>query len=416
MPEGHSIHRLAGQFRDLLGGQVLGASSPQGRFAAGAAVLDEQRLEVVRAYGKHLFLGFAPADWDGKDTGAGLSGAARSAGGVETGVGGAAAGAEAAVLSADSLGTIPGEALTWLHIHLGIYGSWRFTGDAKFHEPLHWLPPGSGQVANDTAAAAKPGQTPNDAGMVPGLGTGAELGANLEVTLLESGESVSLREIPAHTRADGSAFAPHEHFADRWFLMPGQFAVFEPVGTVRLRLMNPHGVADLSGPNRCELLSGEEARAIEARLGPDPLRPDAQFEDFVARAARRQKGIGEALMDQNLLAGVGNIYRAEALFAARLSPFVPAREVGERKLRRIWEWLVSVMPLGVQSGRVTTIDPADAAAFAAREAAAGREIQAVDQRYYVYQRDGRPCVRCGATVRLAVVGGRKLYWCPRCQR
>lgn len=389
MPEGHSIHRLAGQFRVLLGGQVLSASSPQGRFAAGATRLDGQRLVAVRVHGKHLFLGFAPADLKVASV--------------------------VVVTEGGSRGAISEDALTWLHVHLGIYGSWRFTGDAVFHEPLHWLLP---ELENqeDSRTDIEAQQTSHDAKPGSGLDTDAELGSGLEVTLVDSGENVTIREIPAHTRADGSAFAPHEHFADRWFLMPGQFAPFEPVGTVRLRLMNPHGVADLSGPNRCELLDWAQTRAIAARLGPDPLRPDAQFADFVARAGRRSKGIGEALMDQNVAAGVGNIYRAEALFAARLSPFVPAREVSERKLRRIWDWLVATMPSGVASGRVTTLAPRDAADFATRQAGAGGKIQAVDQRYYVYQRDGRPCVRCGATVRLAVVGGRKLYWCPRCQR
>lgn len=392
MPEGHAVHRLARQFEVLLGGQVLGASSPQGRFEAGAARLDGQRLVVARVHGKHLFLGFVPPDLDVSPV----------AGGVPGGGG-------------NSLGAIPPAALTWLHVHLGIYGSWRFTGDAVFHEPLHWLLPES-ENQEDSRPDIEAQQTLHDTKPGSGLDTDAELGSGLEVTLTGTGQTVTIREIPAHTRADGSAFAPHEHFADCWFLMPGLFRVFEPVGAVRLRLMNPHGVADLSGPNRCELLDWAQVQAVESRLGPDPLLPGGRFEDFVARTATRKKSIGESLMDQNVIAGVGNIYRAEGLFAARLSPFVPAREVSGQKLRRIWDWLVEYMARGVESGRITTIGREDAAAFAASEAAAGREAQAIDQRYYVYQRDGRPCVRCGATVRLAVVGGRKLYWCPRCQR
>lgn len=405
MPEGHSIHRLAGQFRVLLGGQVLGASSPQGRFTTGAARLDGQRLVTVRVHGKHLFLGFAPPDL--KTAPAGVAAAAETDSDAVRSAAGAGVGA--AVLAGDSRGAIPDSELTWLHVHLGIYGSWRFTGDAKFHESLHWpLPSEASQEVRQ-----------QNFGVTPALGdTEPPSGAGhvIAVTLMDTGESATIREIPAHTRADGSVFAPHEHFADRWFLFPGQFVLFEPVGTVRLRLMNPHGVADLSGPNRCELLDWSEVQAIEARLGPDPLLPDAQFADFVTRATTRKKGIGEALMDQNVLAGVGNIYRAEALFAARLDPFTPAREVSRQKLRRVWDWLQEVMPLGVESGRVTTIASEDAADFAAREAAAGRELQSTDQRYYVYQRDGRPCIHCGASVRLAVVSGRKLYWCPRCQR
>lgn len=135
-------------------------------------------------------------------------------------------------------------------------------------------------------------------------------------------------------------------------------------------------------------------------------------------------------MDQAVLAGVGNIYRAEVLFAARLSPHVPAAEVSAAKLRRIWDWLVEQMPRGVATGRITTMDPSDYASFvqthpevleggdggAGAGGAGGEEADSVAQRYYVYQREGRICLRCGRRVRMEVAAGRKLYYCPGCQR
>lgn len=348
MPEGHAIHRLAAQFTQVMSGEVIAASSPQGRFTEGAAVLDSQRLVDVQAYGKHMFLGFAPRQ-------------------------------TVAPHQTDPAATVADCAppLTWLHIHLGIYGSWRFYGDSQF------IAQHAGSALN-FAENAEP---------------------NAEIV-----------EIPVHTHHDDSAFAPHEHFADRWFWTPAPFTAPQPYGTVRLRLVSAHGVADLSGPNTCELLDEEGVAAVLARLGPDPLRPDSDFSEFVKRCATRQKGIGEALMDQSVIAGVGNIYRAEVLYAARLNPFTPAREVTSRKLRRIWNWLEEYLPLGVESGRITTADPDDYATFVERELAAGREPQAIDSRYYVYQRQDRPCLCCNATIKLRVVGGRKLYWCPRCQR
>lgn len=287
----------------------------------------------------------------------------------------------------------PEESL-WLHIHLGIYGSWRFTGDENFVAPIQ----GDSKIC----------------------------GPEVEVSLLNEKNSQApektraktrtIREIPAHFQVDDSVWAPHEHFADRWFVMPGGFQPFEPIGTVRLRLLTEHGVADLVGPNRCELMSWEEVQATQARLGPDPLGANPDFNSFVKRLATRQKGIGEALMDQSVIAGVGNIYRAEVLYAARLHPFRPAREVTGAKLKKIWDWLQVYMPLGVESGRVTTIERDDYASFVQRETSKGKEIKPIDERYYVYQRDHRPCIRCGATIRLEIVAGRKLYWCPRCQR
>ena len=342
VPEGHAIHRLAAQFAQVMSGEVVAASSPQGRFTAGAAVLNGQRLTDVQAYGKHLFLGFAPRQVDTAQT------------------------------TPDSKSPP-----TWLHIHLGIYGSWRFYGDSEF--------------------------TSRHVGTV----------LNLPESTQQTAEIV---EIPVHTHHDDSAFAPHEHFADRWFWTPAPFTAPPPYGTVRLRLVTAHGAADLSGPNTCELLDVEGVAAVFARLGPDPLRPDCDCGEFVKRCATRQKGIGEALMDQSVIAGVGNIYRAEVLYAARLNPFTPAREVTSRKLRRIWDWLEEYLPLGVESGRITTASPDDYAVFVERELAAGREPQAIDSRYYVYQRQDRPCLHCSATVKLRIAGGRKLYWCPRCQR
>ena len=103
MPEGHSIHRLAAQFTQVMSGEVVAASSPQGRFTAGAAVLDGQRLVEGQAYGKHMFLGFtAHQTVDPSQT--------------------------------EPAATLPDRApsLTWLHIHLGIYGSWRFYGNSQF--------------------------------------------------------------------------------------------------------------------------------------------------------------------------------------------------------------------------------------------------------------------------------------------
>lgn len=315
-------------------------------------MLDGQRLQAVEAYGKHMFLGFAPAtaptpregDPDNKTGDPGL--------------------------------LTSGENLTWLHIHLGIYGSWRFSGDLEFN-------------AQHTYGLQA---------ITPGLPPG------------------QLEEIPLHFQVDDSATAPHEHFADRWFVSAGDFEVPEPYGTVRLRLLTKRGVADLSGPNTCELLDATGVQAVLDRLGPDPLRPDSKSRDFVNNCAKRKKNIGEALMDQAVIAGVGNIYRAEVLYAARLNPFVPARDVSQRKLLRMWDWLEEFMPQGVETGRITTASPDDYATFVEREIAADRQPETIDSRYYVYQRQDRPCLRCATPVRLKVVAGRKLYWCPRCQR
>ena len=421
MPEGHSIHRLAGAFRDSLQGQVLHASSPQGRFAQGAARLDGQRLVQARAHGKHLFLGFAPAD---------------SAFSVSLGEGGVSVSGE--VSGEEGMSTWePDAKLTWLHVHLGIYGSWRFTGDAQFTAPQFVGAPRSQiDALSSSVLLGQDGDTRTLRTTRAATHTDdLEAGTHLETATVAGDLDADLEpvELRVHQVWDASKMIAYEDFADRWFLAPGsgEFRASEPIGAVRLRLAGEHGVADLSGPNTCELLDAAGVAAVLGRLGPDPLsQPRSGFAAFRQACARRRKAIGEALMDQAVLAGVGNIYRAEVLFAARLSPHVPAAEVSAAKLRRIWDWLVEQMPRGVATGRITTMDPSDYASFvqthpevleggdggAGAGGAGGEEADPVAQRYYVYQREGRICLRCGRRVRMEVAAGRKLYYCPGCQR
>ena len=313
MPEGHSVHRLARQFDDVFGGQVLAVSSPQGRFAPAARLIDAQRLISSHAHGKQLFLGF--------------------------------------------------ENDLVLRVHLGLYGAWSFGGDEHF----------SG--ASSIGAPRKVGES--------------EQGPDEEA---------------------GPYAGPPE-----------------PVGQVRARLVSAHGWADLRGPSACEVLTDVQALAVRAKLGPDPLvaaagefnlakgRGSAETneaaaraarKDFVARLARKRTPIGTTLMDQGVLAGVGNIYRAETLFRTRIDPFLPSSELSSRKAGILWDDIVSIMGDGVRDGKIITTR------------AEHRDESGLlwpDNAYYTYQRQGRGCRICSATISLAEVAARKLYWCPGCQ-
>ncbi|PFG19933.1 Fpg/Nei family DNA glycosylase [Serinibacter salmoneus] len=320
MPEGHSIHRLAAAFRDGFAGQRLAVTSPQGRFADGAALLDGAVLSRTQAWGKHLFLGFEH-------------------GGDEHG------------------GTAPGAAqdIRWLHVHLGLYGAWTFAGDSEFAGP-HAIGAPRVRIAEEERALSEP---------APSGTSGA---------ILEGG-------------------------ADREWQVP------EPRGQVRVRLVGEHGVADLTGPTRCEVLDDQARHAVVGRLGPDPLLPDADGAGEAAMVAAirgSRTPVGVALMDQAVLAGVGNIYRAELLFRARLHPRRPGEGIAARTLRALWRDAVRLMADGVATGRIVTTDPAD------------REV--AEDSWYVYHRDGRPCLRCGTRVQVGDLASRRVYWCPRCQR
>lgn len=276
MPEGHTLHRLAGSLEGAYGGTVPEVSSPQGRFATEAAQLEGSVLDRSWAHGKLLFLDFA----EGRS----------------------------------------------IYVHLGLIG--------------------------------------------------------------------------------------------KWFVLPVEPAGVEPAvtGVVRLRLLSETHVADLRGPMACQLVDEAQVDALVARQGPDPLQPVVESNDPDAayrKITRSGKTIAELLMDQTVLAGVGNIYRCEVLWRHRLHPLKPGRSLKRSSWQLIWDDLVHLMPWGVRTGSIITLDDVleDTAAAWARG-----ERPEVPREFAVYQRNGMPCLRCGSNVRHKVVAGRNLFWCGGCQR
>ncbi|WP_402467499.1 Fpg/Nei family DNA glycosylase [Isoptericola aurantiacus] len=343
MPEGHTVHRLARTLTELFATQRLQVSSPQGRFAAGALLLDGATFLRAEAWGKQLFGAFSR--------------------------------------------TSP-EPEQWLRVHLGLYGAWTFDGDA-----------GTDVVHAIGAPRRRIGER----------------------------DSVPDRGGPPATAGEWSPPAPR--------------------GAVRVRLVGDHAVADLTGPTACEVLTTAEKTAVEARLGPDPIRPDGGCsslevarERFVTRVRRSRVAVGQQLMDQAVVAGVGNIYRAEVLFRAGIDPLRPGRDVPGAALAALWDDLVVLMRDGAATGRIVTTRPEhrDAAhevvsgdagdrttGRAATGAARRRTRQNTDDdpdavpaadAFYAYHRDGLPCRVCGTPVLVGELAGRTLFSCGRCQR
>ncbi len=280
MPEGHTLHRLAGSLRDHFAGQVVEVSSPQGRFVESAGVVDRTEVVGADAFGKHLLIGF--------------------------------------------------EAQRYVHVHLGLYGKLEVREGAP--------PPPVGQV---------------------------------RLRIVSTGKA----------RVDAAAAGRHPAFAD------------------------------LRGATICELVSEEERGALVARLGPDPLRDDADPARAWARISRSRAPVGALLMDQEVLGGVGNVYRAELLFRHRMHPLRPGRTLRRGQFLAMWTDLVQLMQDGVGTGRIDTVrveHTPEAMGRAPRRDDHGGEV-------YVYRRHGQPCLVCGAKVRTEVLAARNLFWCPRCQ-
>ncbi|KZX22675.1 Endonuclease 8 1 [Rathayibacter tanaceti] len=183
-----------------------------------------------------------------------------------------------------------------------------------------------------------------------------------------------------------------------------------PVGAVRVRIRTEETVADLRGPTACEVMDPAQVDALLARLGPDPAADDSDEarDRFVNRLRRTATPVGLVLMDQSIVSGIGNIYRAELLYRAGLDPHTPGKQVPLDVARELWSDWAHLLEDGIRTGMMIT----------RRDLTAPERAKAVRshaERNYVYKREGLPCRVCGTHVLLEEIGARKLYWCPVCQ-
>jgi endonuclease-8 len=180
-----------------------------------------------------------------------------------------------------------------------------------------------------------------------------------------------------------------------------------PRSTVRLRLATRQLATDLIGPPTCELIPEFARRKLLARLGPDPLRKDFDPDRARAELERRpRRSIGDALLDQRVLAGVGNIYRAEALFLAGIHPKRPSGSVSDEEWERLWRTVRALMRRGVVRGRIRTIERGEPPAHPLSGRGSADAL-------YVYQQE--ICRRCGSPVEEFPMSARRMFACPRCQ-
>ncbi|MCU1546388.1 MAG: glycosylase [Homoserinimonas sp.] len=323
MPEGHSVHRITRQFQLHFVGERVRASSPQGRFASGAAELDGHVMVNAKAIGKQMFLEF--------------------------------------------------DNELWLRVHLGMYGAWDFTGD----------------ITADATTASANGRMGH---------------TNQRGTVMNGEHEDSLHSIGAPRRAR-LRMAEQEKAGEDITEFPP-----EPVGQVRVRLLTDATCADLRGPTACQVLHPREVAAVIAKQGPDPL-VDALAEGeerFVSVVRKKQTPIGLLLMDQSVVSGIGNVYRAELLYRARLNPHIPGKLVPEDTARELWRDWTYLLGVGVRTGQMLTMDGLEGEAYVAA-------LATRDDRHWVYHRAGLPCRVCGTHIVVEMASGRKLYWCPQCQ-
>lgn len=350
MPEGHSVHRITRQFGANFVGTAPEVTSPQGRFVQGAELLSGHEVLDARAVGKQMFLEF--------------------------------------------------EGDRWLRVHLGIYGAWDFAGEVRIDPSI--------QIHGQTPGHSKLGQTGENARPSGSGSSGSARGGSglvgLDGAPVDSlGEdSVTSIGAPRRTRV---RMAEHDKQTEASDTFPP-----EAFGQVRVRLLNDTVCADLRGPTACEVLTPGEVDRVVRRLGPDPanLNTPEERDRFVERAMKKRTPIGLVLMDQSIVAGIGNVYRAELLFRAELDPHTPANTLDRTVLEALWDDWAHLLEIGITVGQMITIDGLEGDAYL-------KALEERDERHWLYKLEGTPCKRCGTNIALEVMANRKLYWCPGCQ-
>lgn len=228
-------------------------------------------------------------------------------------------------------------------------------------------------------------------------GTAAPVRSNSRRLVGETVEAV--RTVGKHLVIDASSgYSVHVHrgMSGRWRIMPADLAV---PGSARLTITTAsHHVCCFSAPK----VEVDRTPAIDLELkslGPDLLAAEFDPRVFVERARRRSGPIADILLDQRVVAGVGNVYKSEVLFLSGVHPSTRVEDVADDKLAEIADRAARLLGINVRAGaRVTTADRAH-----------GREL-------WVYQRTGYPCRRCATAIEQSRLGGRATYWCPSCQQ
>ena len=150
-----------------------------------------------------------------------------------------------------------------------------------------------------------------------------------------------------------------------------------------------------------------ETKGIK-ELAPEPFGEDftpAYLKETLARSRRTLKTL---LLDQTRVLGLGNIYAAEALFRAGVNPFKVAATLSSRRVARLHQSILDVLSDAISESSTSRVNLEQSNGFSYGEA--------FERFWQVYEREGEPCVNCGARIRRIAQGGRSTYWCPRCQR
>lgn len=220
---------------------------------------------------------------------------------------------------------------------------------------------------------------------------------------------------------DGAVWITHLGMTGRWTILgakrqPGDFYYAEPPDPAHTHVVieiEKGARLEFNDPRRfgyMDLIAGDnlDAHPFFKDLGPEPLGNEFN-EPYLKRAfAGKKTSVKAALLDQRVIAGLGNIYVVEALHRAGIAPTKEAGRISARRLDRLYHAIRAVLEEAIEAGGSTLSD------YAGADGAQG----GFQHRFRVYDREGEKCAKqdCGGIIVRAAHGGRSSFWCPRCQR
>jgi endonuclease VIII len=180
-----------------------------------------------------------------------------------------------------------------------------------------------------------------------------------------------------------------------------KYPVPEPRGALRVRMISETHVVDINGPNTCEIVDDAELARLVSRIGPDVLRADADPDVAWARISKSRSSIGQLLMDQSVIAGIGNIYRSEILWRQKVHPSIQGCQLGRAAFDSIWADAVHLLAIGVKHNAIITVDGARASKLRYGE--------------HVNVFNKSSCPLCASHISEFEIAGRRVFACESCQ-
>jgi len=195
--------------------------------------------------------------------------------------------------------------------------------------------------------------------------------------------------------------ALHVHLGLFGRIRPHKLPAPSPRGAVRVRLVGGTHVVDINGPTICEVMDAPALAALVDRIGPDVLRPDADPDRAFSRISKSRAPIGRLIMDQSVMAGIGNIYRTEILWRQGIHPDRPGRSLDREAFDGLWKDAAALLELGVRRNAIITVD------------GAARSRSRYGERVNIFGKDA--CPACNGPVRRFQIDNRRAFVCETCQ-